>query len=390
MRWPAALALVALLAACGSSHPQTTTKPAVSAPAPPRQDESLPWPTYGGDNERTHSATAPGLRPPFRRLWTFHGRTLLELPPVAGYGLLYEESFDGLIHAIDPATGAERWRYDTHRCGWSSPALAGGLLFATSIGDSHCSALRNGEIVALSARTGRVRWRRTVALTESSPLAADGTVYFGDTSGVVHAVVAATGAERWSYDTGSPVKGAPALAGGRLFVGNYGGSVYALDPRTGKLVWQSGGHGAMYSSPAVVGGRVYIGSISGPVLAFSARTGSELWNFAARDRVYASPAVWRGIVLVGSYDDTFYAINGATGTLRWDFHAGAPISGAASVIDGVVYFSTFAHKTYALDAATGRRLETWNDGDYSPAIAAYGRLFLVGLGRIYALTPRLR
>jgi len=104
--------------------------------------------------------------------------------------------------------------------------------------------------------------------------------------------------------------------------------------------------------------------------------------------VYASPAVWRGLVLVGSYDHTFYAINGATGSMRWSFPAGGAISGAASVIDGVVYFSTFARTTYARDAATGRRIRMWNDGEYSPAIAAYGRLFLVGLGRIYALAPR--
>jgi outer membrane protein assembly factor BamB len=377
-----------MLAACGAPHHEIA-KPPVTKPAPPAQGEALPWPTYGAGNDRTHSVTVPGLRPPFRRLWTFHGHTLLELPPVAGDGLLYEESFDGKIHALDPATGAERWHYNSHRCGWSSPALAGGLLFATFIGDVSppCSQRPNGAIVALAARTGRIRWSRNIDQSESSPLVSGGTVYFGSTNGRVYALAAATGKERWSYETGSPVKGAPALAGGRLFVGNYGGGVYALDPRTGKLLWESGGHGSLYSSPAVVGGRVYIGSIGGSVYAFSAGTGAQLWSFATADRVYASPAVWRGIVLVGSYDHTFYAINGATGTLRWDFHTGGSISGAASVIDGLVYFSTFAHKTYALDAATGRRIAQWNDGDYSPAVAAYGRLFLVGLGRIYALAP---
>jgi len=376
------------LTACGTPH-HSIAKPPVTKPAPPKQDVSLPWPTYGADNARTRSVTVPGLRPPFRRLWTFHGHTLLELPPVAGYGLLYEESFDGVIHAIDPETGAERWRYDSHRCGWSSPALAGGFLFATSIGNAECSSrLSGGEIVALSARTGEVRWRRTIGPSESSPLVENGTVYFGSTNGRVYAFSAATGEERWSYATGGPVKASPALAGGRLFVGSYGGNFSALDARTGKLLWQSGGHGSLYSSPAVVDGRVYVGSIGGSVYAFSARNGSELWSFATADRVYASPAVWRGIVLIGSYDHTFYALNGATGTLRWDFRAGGAISGAASVVDGIVYFSTFSHRTYALSAESGRRIEQWPDGDYSPAVAADGHLYLVGLGRIYALAPR--
>jgi outer membrane protein assembly factor BamB len=353
------------------------------------RNDALPWPTYGADNSRTRSVAAAGLRPPFRRLWTFHSGTLLEFPPAAGYGLLYEESFDGRIHALDPATGAEKWSYESHRCGWSSPALAGGLVFATFIGDSHCSQLGGGEIAALSARTGRLRWRRTIDQTESSPLVADGTVYFGSTNGRVYALSAATGAERWSYETGGPVKASPALDHGRLFVGNYdGGDFDALDARTGKLLWQSGGHGNFYAGASVVAGRVYVGSVDHSVYAFSARTGEQLWSFGTGSYVYASTAVWRGIVFVGSYDHTFYAINGSTGTLRWDFHADGAITGSASVIDGVVYFATLAHTTYALDAATGRLIETWRDGEYSPAVAADGHLYLVGVGQIYALAPR--
>jgi outer membrane protein assembly factor BamB len=135
---------------------------------------------------------------------------------------------------------------------------------------------------------------------------------------------------------------------------------------------------------------VYVGSSTdNHVYAFSASTGEKIWSFSTGGYVYASTAVWRGIVLVGSYDHNFYAINGATGTERWSFPAGGPISGAASVIDGLVYFSTLEpHKTYALEAGGGRLRETWPDGEYSPAIAAYGHLFLIGQGRIYALAPR--
>jgi outer membrane protein assembly factor BamB len=121
------------------------------------------------------------------------------------------------------------------------------------------------------------------------------------------------------------------------------------------------------------------------VYAFSAASGDLLWSFATGGYVYASPAVWRGLVFVGSYDHDFYALDGATGSLRWSFPANAPVSGAASVIGGFVYFSTFEHRTYALAADTGRVAREWADGEYSPAVAGYGRLYLVGLGRLYAL-----
>ena len=90
----------------------------------------------------------------------------------------------------------------------------------------------------------------------------------------------------------------------------------------------------------------------------------------------------------GSYDHAFYALDGATGALRWSFHANAPVSGAASVIGGIAYFSTFGHRTYGLAAGTGHVVREWADGEYSPAVAGYGRLYLVGLGRLYALAPR--
>ena len=384
------------LASCGGGRPRpVSTVPPVSIPAPtrpttlPAANTAVPWPTYGADNARLRAVSAPGVRPPFRRLWTFHGRHLLEFPPVAGYGRVFEEAFDGRLYSLDAASGRVRWSFDSRLCGWSSPALADHLVFATFIGNSECRAARGGgELVALSAETGRIRWRRAIGPSESSPLVAGGVVYIGDQDGRVYAFAADDGRLRWSYDTGAPIKASAALAYGRIYVGNYGGSMYALSARTGRLVWRSAGHGNFYATAAVDAGRVYVGSLDDRVYAFSARDGTQLWSFGTGSYVYASPAVWDGLVLLGSYDHGFYALDAASGSLRWSFRAQAAISGAASVIDGLVYFSSFDHRTYALAAASGRLREEWRDGEYSPAVAGDGRLYLVGLGRIYALAPR--
>ena len=130
-----------------------------------------------------------------------------------------------------------------------------------------------------------------------------------------------------------------------------------------------------------------MGSLDGRVYAFSARDGHVLWSFGTGSYVYASPTVWHGLVLVGSYDHVFYALNGGTGGLRWTYHVRAAISGAASVVDGIVYFSSFDRRTYGLIATTGHLRAEWPDGEYSPAVAGNGVLYLIGLGRIYALRP---
>ena len=386
----------AALVSCGGSRPRpvSTTPPisirTLTRPTTlPATNAAVPWPTYGADDARLRAVSAPGLRPPFRRLWTFHGRHLLEFPPVVGYGSLFEEAFDGRLYSLDPESGRVRWVYDSHLCGWSSPALADRLLFATFIGNAECHAARaGGELVAFSAATRRVRWRRAIGPSESSPLVADGTVYVGDQDGRVSAFAAGSGRLRWSYDTGAPIKASASLAYGRIFIGNYAGELLALSAPTGRLLWRSAGHGNFYSTAAVDAGRVYVGSLDGRVYAFSARNGQLLWSFGTGSYVYASPAVWRGLVLIGSYDHAFYALDAATGSTRWRFLVRAPISGAASVVDGLVYFSSFDHRTFALTASSGRLREQWQDGEYSPAVAGDGRLYLVGLGRIYALAPR--
>src|SRR5690348_8855809 len=95
-----AIAAVGALVSCGGARPQPTTTvapppsvPATTAPKPKPTGAALPWPTYGAGNARLRTAAAPGVRPPFRRLWTFHGRHLLEFPPVVGYGSVFEEAF---------------------------------------------------------------------------------------------------------------------------------------------------------------------------------------------------------------------------------------------------------------------------------------------------------
>lgn len=358
------------------------------APAPP-PEPGVAWPFYGYDQERRRAAAGIRLRPPFKRLWTFHGGALLEFPPVVGYGRLYLATFDGRLLAIDAATGKTRWRYGSGRCGWASPALAHHLVYVTFIGNRECgSQVVDGVVAAFDERRGGLRWLRRIAPTESSPLVAHGFVYVGDWDGRLWALDETTGRTHWVTELHGAIKGSVALSGRRLYIGTYGGDVDALDSATGRVLWTSGGHDPIYSSPAVAYGRVYVGSLDGGVYAFGAATGHLLWARATGGYVYASPAVWGGRILVGSYDHSFYALDAGTGEIRWRFAANGPISGSASVIDGLVYFSTFSGRTYALDAAGGRLVATWADGKYSPAVADAKHLYLVGLGRLYAYEPR--
>ena len=304
----------------------------------------IAWPTYGYDGARLRNASLP-LRPPFRRVWTFHGRALLEFPPAVAYGRVYLPTFDGRFYALDAATGRVVWHRQAGRCGWASPAVAAHVVYVTFIGSSECHHARpGGELDAFATSDGALRWRRELGATESSPLLAGSAVLVGTWDGDVWSLAARTGRTRWRTRLDGAVKGSLAISGRHVFIGTYAGSVYALDVRTGVVLWRSRGHGRFYSSPSAAYGRVFIGSLDDGVYALGQATGDVLWTRPTGGYVYASPAVAHGLILVGSYDHRFYALDAGTGDVRWRFDANGEISGSASVVDGVVYFSTFAEK----------------------------------------------
>jgi outer membrane protein assembly factor BamB len=374
------------------------------APAPAasvqRTDTGVVWATYGFDSQRLRAVPGSRLRPPFRLIWTFHGRALLEFPPAVAYGRLYLPTFDGRFYALDRRTGTAVWRFDSGRCSWASPAVAGGVVYETFLNRSRSCDMddgpRGGEVIAFDAGSGRIRWLRRLPPTESSPLVAGGLVYVGDWGGAVSALDVRTGSLRWRFQTGGKVKASAGLAGGRLYIGSYDGHVYALDARTGKEIWRASGQarlgagGTFYSTPAIAYGRVYVGSTDGKVYSFGAASGKLRWSRSTGGYVYSSPAVWRGLVLVGSYDGEFYALDAATGDMRWRFQANGPISGSPTVLAGVVYFSTLRERTYGLDARSGKLVWSFPDGKYSPVVADGERMYLVGYGRLYGLVPSRR
>ena len=208
---------------------------------------------------------------------------------------------------------------------------------------------------------------------ESSPAVVNGVVYVGsDSNGSVYALNASTGAQLWSFATGSSLLASPAVANGVVYVEQYGGSnLYALDASTGAQLW-SDNIGSSVSSPAVVNGVVYVGG-GDNVYALNASTGAELWSYATGDWVWSSPAVVNGVVYVGSFDNNVYALNASTGAKLWSYTTGGAIYfSSPTVANGVVYVGSDDQNVYALNASTGAKLWSYTTGGYvqsSPAVA---------------------
>jgi outer membrane protein assembly factor BamB len=356
------------------------------------------WPMYGFGAARTRSVQL-NLRPPFRKLWTYHAGSLVEFPPSIGYGRLYLSTNSGKFVAVNMRTGKRAWKYLSHRCVAASPAVgAYGSVFMAFLNKPPCNRAPgakgiDGEVIRFAVGLGHVKWRTRTGPTETSPLLVGGKVYVGDWNGDIWALAGSNGHVLWRFHTRGAVKGGLAYANGRLYAGSYDGHVYCLTT-AGKLVWKAPSQGTLlhrgnfYGTPAVAHDRVYVGATDGRVYSFGAASGKLRWSHGTGGYVYSSAAVWRDLVLAGSYSHRFYALDAATGRTRWTFTANGPISGSPTVIGDVVYFATLKERTYALDVRTGKQLWTFPDGKYSPVVAVKGRLFLVGYGLVYGMAPK--
>ena len=380
----------------GSSTEEFSTTQQQPVARPPTA--KIRWPMYRFDEARQGDAPKMLVKPPYRPLWFFRAGSLVEFPPAVAYGKLYFANADGVLFAVDISKVRTVWAYRARRCTAATPAIDGHSIYMTFLNKPPCNASRSGidgQVVALNADTGKVRWKVTIGPSESSPLVVDGVVYVGDWNGKVYAFNAATGSTRWTFSTGGKVKDAMAYAGGRIYFGSYDHHVYAVNARTGKLFWRAsaqqrlGSRGTFYSTPAVAYGRVYIGSTDGKVYSFGATSGKLRWSHGTGDYVYSSPAVWNARVFAGSYDGTMYAFNAATGEVLWKFKSNGAISGSPIVINDVLYFSTLKGRTYALNPRNGKLLWGFRRGAYAAPVSDRRRLYLAAYSRVFALAPRL-
>ena len=253
--------------------------------------------------------------------------------PIYSDGVIFFGSDDGNVYAVDAKTGRQVWRHTTGGPVPSTPAIGGDTLYIGSY---------DGKFYALNARTGAMRWKfatdgerrfeakglhgmqpknQTIAdpfdVFLSSPVLAEGMVYFGSGDGHVYALSAASGELKWRFETGDVVHAAPAYADGVLYFGSWDSYLYAVDARSGAQKWRfHGGEDPLVhnqvgfqSSPAVVDGVVYTGCRDANLYAIDAATGQQKWHFSTDGSwVNSSPAVIHGKVIFGTSDSSLYYV----------------------------------------------------------------------------------
>lgn len=381
-------------------HPHAPFVPQAVIPKLPAKGPSrFAWPLYGytANHTRFFPASAQ-LRPPFRTVWTRGGSALLEFPPVMYGNRIFQLGDNAVIHAIDKYTGLVLWSRPLGALSASSPAVSSNTVYTTILSRSPDS--QSGRVVAMNSANGHIRWSRDLpSRCESSPLLADGKLFFGSENGTVYALSARNGNVLWTYHAAGAVKASPSLSNGVLYFGDYAGDLQAVRESNGYRLWVSGSGGALlgsgqfYSTATVVYGRVFLGNTDGRIYAYDAASGKLDWAVQTGAYVYSSPAVANApglgpTIYMGSYDGTFYALNARSGHIDWEYNGGGRISGSATILGRIVYFADLGtHHTFGLGISTGKVVFSMNAGSFDPVITDDHYLYLTGSTGLYALAP---
>lgn len=402
--------------------------------------DAIGWPTDRGDAARTGSTAGHGPAGPYATVdWrtnpdgrptgvaVANGTAFLGLTTYHG---TYRQS--GAVYAYDTSNGEERWNRSDLAAVEGTPAVSDGRVFVTAtLDDDETTSPDSGRggLFALDASTGETVWsnNETLRWTDGgSPTVVDGTLYAasGAPDNTVYAFDAATGAERWRYQTAASDERATENQGFAVINGTvvvtYGENVTAIDAATGERRWSvslSSADGGL-SSPAVAGGAVYV--TAEPDRVYRLSTDGEVeWtvrvdnslNRSVPDRISA-PAVDDGAVFVATDDDysatsadgqdvgTVHRLDAASGAEEWRFETAADVESAPSVTDRAVYVAGEYNSTtsdlqnapvvYALNRSDGTERwsyalqETFDDDRFDAVVPADDRLFVVAHARGFA------
>ena len=230
------------------------------------------WPTAAHDAART-ARSADSVAPPMRMLWTKHWpyeqiATVSGLIVADGMGFIGTMGRDGRmggkVHAIALKDGADAWTYDDLKGGIAhSPtwhAHEGGTVYAAST---------LGELVALDAKTGRLRWKADLGFGGFvvNPCVADGAVLLGGRDGWFYAF-ALDGKPKWKKKIGVPICTTAAAADGVVYFLDESIRAHAMRIADGSAVtgWPTdrlpGGSGRHYWP--VIAGKVVLFRVAPP------------------------------------------------------------------------------------------------------------------------------
>jgi outer membrane protein assembly factor BamB len=291
------------------------------------------WTQRGFDaqNRTPHATLGSGLT----QVWSANigqgnaRRNRLTADPVAGGGRVFTLDAIAGLRAFSVASGELLWSADlTAGFDRGGNVSGGGLALS---GDTLYATTGYGELVALDASSGTVRWRQRLGAGIGTPTVAGNSVYVVSRDNRAWSISTDVGRIRWELPS-APADAlltggaAPAVAGATVIFPFGTGELVATQRDSGVRTWATavagGRQGVAYSNinditgdPVVAGGTVYAGNQSGRVVALDAASGERRWT--ATEGSYSPVLVAGGSLFFVSDRNELIRLDAASGERVW-------------------------------------------------------------------------
>jgi outer membrane protein assembly factor BamB len=233
----------------------------------------------------------------------------------------------------------------------ADPVVAGGRIFT----------MDSASTVVATGSDGATLWSRAlIPATDKDGEAtgggiafADGTIFASTGFGELFAIEATSGAVKWRQKLDAPLTSAPTVDGGLVYVVSRDSQAWALDTAQGRIKWQLPGTPANAvinggAGPAIDQRLVVFPFGSGELTGALKKSGIRVWG--------SSVAGQRKGVAYASISD---------------------VTGDPVIVDGVIYAANQAGRLVAMKASSGERIWTAQEGAYSPVWPSGDSVFLV-------------
>jgi outer membrane protein assembly factor BamB len=241
-----------------------------------------------------------------------------EWPPIVRDDTLYLAG-ESAIHALDSATGEEKW---------SSPLesmLTAPLAFA---GSSLIVVVEPGEAVAFRGDDGQRAWRQPLGAGSTYPAIPgdNGLIYFALKDSRVTALSLNGGARVWER-TLSGMLSEPAIGRDRVFIGSTDNFFYALNARSGVLEWKWRSGGDVIGAAVDNAGAVFFASLDNILRAVNRGNGNQRWKKEIPNRPALPPRTFGGTVLLTGVAPELTAFAATDGSAVGSYTAPAELEG---------------------------------------------------------------
>ncbi len=207
--------------------------------------------------------------------WTAEvGPTLKAAPAIAPDGTVYIAGMNGLLYAVTPAAAGQqvasvKWAFDFGSHLGPTPLVTSDVPVSggDAIGSGASATIGPDGTIYMGANNsnfyairpdGEMKWmvetkREIGGIWSTAALSPDSsTLFFGNNAGEIYALNAADGSVRWRHDVFGSVYTSPLLdSAGTLYVGGTVGHMFALDSATGQIVFDYDAGGPIWSAPLI-------------------------------------------------------------------------------------------------------------------------------------------